>query len=173
MSLFRFFPLRAAVAVAPREWSFENGLADWTTDSAGWNFGPGGATAGLSPFHGNLYATYDAFVTGALSGTSYTNDTFTAAPGQVWTVNGRVGLQPNKGAVRGRVGLQWLDAANALLSTSWGDWIDNQQAGWQLAISTATAPASTAKVRVAIGAENDDATYKTGRIAFDYLTLNG
>lgn len=176
MSLFFQYPLRNPAAAIPssREWSFENGLADWTVDSTSWQFSPAyGGTSPLSPFHGALFATFDAFVAGALSGTAYTVSTFAATVGSSWTGKARIALQPNLGAVRGRVGLQWLDAGDVLLSTSWGSWINNQQSGWQQATVTATAPASTAKVRVAIGAENDDATYQTGRIAFDWITLDG
>lgn len=176
MSLFRFWPLRAAAAITERIWSFENGLADWTTDSANWTFGTNSTFRGvtLNPYHESLVGNFDAYVTGALTGTAYTNDTFAAAVGEVWTVNGRIALIPNLGAVRGRVGLQWLDAGDVQIgATDWSDWIEDQQAGWQLAVKTATAPASTAKVRVAIGADNDDSTYKTGRISYDYITLNG
>lgn len=174
MSLLFQYPLAnpATGALSGSNWSFENGLTGWSPDSACWQVGYVSAgTSGLTPYHGDAHATFDSFVTGAASGTMFDTGTFAASVGTSKTATVRIAPQPGIQTVSGRIGLQWLTAADALIQTDWSAYITVPTGGWQLASVTAVAPATTAKVRIALGATNTDTQYKTGRVCFDWCTL--
>lgn len=176
---FLYYPLGSPVIAASsgNNWSFEQGLSTWTPDSTCWQvaYVSGGTAGSIAPYHGDAFATFDAFVTRTSTGVMTNDDTFVAAVGQSWTATCRVKPIPgSRGQAWGRVGIKYLDAANAVLQTSPGSQvIAPYSASTVEALSTvtATAPASTAKVKLYVEAFNGDTSYYTGRICFDWCTL--
>jgi len=174
VSLFFQYPLKnpTAAGSAGNNWSFEQGMTGWVADSTNWYvaFNPPGPFS-ATPYHGNAVAGFDAYATRIATGTLYNTDTFAVSVGQSKTATCQVNPNDRQGFGQGRMGVQWLDAADAIVSTSWGNWITIPTGGWTTSTVTAACPAGASKVRICIGANNTDTQNYGGRVVFDWCTL--
>lgn len=175
MSLwFRYpLPVRAQPGTGSN-WSFEQGLAGWTPDSLCWQAAysaPVGHTASVGPYEGHAVATFDAFVTRASSGVMTNDERFAVGAGVSKTMTCRIWPQPNQAAVSGKAGIRWYDAGNAFVSDDYSPLITVPTSGWQLATVTAVRPGGATQCGLVIYAANADTHYFTGRVNFDWLTL--
>jgi hypothetical protein len=176
---FAFYPISSAAStmgspsVGPN-WSFEDGLNFWTPDSASWLVKY--PQNGVPPYDGDAYAWFRGYVTRAAAGVMTNDATFTAVAGQSWTaITHVVIITPTDGLVSGRIGIKFLDGANAVLQSSPGNKImtsqaTGQESAWQLSTVTATAPASTAKAKLYVEAANTS-TDLSGSVFFDLCNL--
>jgi hypothetical protein len=176
-----FYPLNNAAAsgVVVRSgtnWGYESGLTNWTpyTPSTTDSWVVIGAAPGLAAHEGSYYARFHTFVNHITTGALTIGDKFATVAGKSWTTKCWVIAQAPNYSAFGRASLQWLDAGNNVVSTSYGNSVNGNggiaSPPWHESTCTAVCPVGATQVRFAADASNDNTSY-VGAIFFDIWTL--